>query len=355
MSDRDDETRWGYPGQNPDPGQDGRARDGYDGSHHGGHQDWVRESSALPADLAAVQADDALLDALGGPTPRYSPSDEALASVLLQWRREVDSEPVAELVDTDTAMELVAGARRPAPRRNPVLMPFAAAAALLVIAFSGVGLAAKSAEPGDRLWGVTQVLYSDHARSVEAADTVQRELREAETALDQGRAADAQTALDRAEQDLGVVSEEDGQDQLAQRHDVLESQLAEQPAEQDEPSGPPAGSSSSQPPSDAAGPPPASSEPDDRTGTDQSTSPSTSPSESQPDSETPPPAAEPPSGDGSNSSAQTYSTTPDGGSPSGRSAPETGSTDGTGTGTGTSLGSGAEAPAPSEPEPAPTT
>lgn len=329
MSDRDDETRGGYPGENPDPGQDG-----------GAHQDWARESPALPADLAAVQADDALLDALGGPNPRFSPSDEPLANVLLQWRREVDSEPVAELVDTDTAMELVAGARRPEPRRNPVLMPFAAAAALLVIAFSGVGLAAKSAEPGDRLWGVTEVLYTEHARSVEAADTVQRELQEAETALDQGREADAQTALERAEQDLGAVSEEDGQDQLAQQHEVLSRQLTEQPAGQDEPSGPPAGSSS-QPPSDAAGQPPASTEPG-QPGTDQSTSPSTSPSEPQPDSETPTqrgPRAEPPSGDGTNDgtngSAQSYSATP-----SARSAPEAAESTG---------GTGTEEPAPAAP------
>lgn len=330
MSDRDDETRGGYPGDSPGPGQDHRAGDGQ------------YESSAFPADLAAVQADDALLDSLGASHPRFSPSDEPLANVLLQWRREVDAEPVAELVDTDTAMALVAGARRPAPRRNPVLMPFAAAAALLVIAFSGVGLAAKSAEPGDRLWGVTQVLYSDHAQSVEAANTVERELQEADAALEQGRAADAERALDRAHQDLDVVAESDGREQLAARHDVLWSQLAERPPGQDEPVGPPAGSSSTQPPSDSSGQPPASSEPDEQPGPDQSTPPSTSTSEPQPDSETSTPMAETPDGDGTNSSAQTYSS-----APGGRAAPEAGPD---GTGSGSTLGTGAEEQAP---EPAP--
>ena len=58
----------------------------------------------LPADLAAVQADDALLDALGtDPTP----SDADVARALLAWRREVDATPIPTLVDVDTALAIV--------------------------------------------------------------------------------------------------------------------------------------------------------------------------------------------------------------------------------------------------------
>jgi hypothetical protein len=59
---------------------------------------------ALPADLAAVQADDALLDALYSGT---APSDADVARVLLAWRRDVDAESIPTLVDVDTALALV--------------------------------------------------------------------------------------------------------------------------------------------------------------------------------------------------------------------------------------------------------
>ena len=59
---------------------------------------------ALPAVVAAVQADDALLDALGDdPTP----SDADVARVLLAWRRNVDAAPIPTLVDVDTALAIV--------------------------------------------------------------------------------------------------------------------------------------------------------------------------------------------------------------------------------------------------------
>ena len=58
----------------------------------------------LPADRAAVQADDALLDALG--TDPAS-ADAALVRALLAWRRDVDVDPIPTLVDVDTALAIV--------------------------------------------------------------------------------------------------------------------------------------------------------------------------------------------------------------------------------------------------------
>lgn len=290
MSDRDEEARRGYPGGSSAPGHNGRLH-GAPGTDLG--DDVAHDPLTFPPDLAAMQADDALLDAVGTDSG-FSSSDEPLASLLLQWRREVDAEPVGELVDTDTAMALVAGGRQRPPRRNPVLLPFAAAAALAVIAFSGVGLAAKSAEPQDRLWSVTQVLYPQHARSVEAVSQVESELQRAETLLDQGREADAQVALDRARQNLTAVAEEDGRDQLAERHEVLWSELDGQPEKQDRPAkhgqaaAPPAATSSKPPPAPAQQPQPAS-EPTEQRERVQSTAPSaeqTTTSESEPSSET---------------------------------------------------------------------
>jgi len=85
-----------------------------------------------PFNLAAVQADDALLDELfalaNQAEDATSPDidfDGVLARALFAWHREVHSEPMTPLLDTDTALAVVARARRPEPRRavvDPVLV-----------------------------------------------------------------------------------------------------------------------------------------------------------------------------------------------------------------------------------------
>jgi hypothetical protein len=178
-------------------------------------------------DLAGIRADDALLDALGGRDPEQADSlvDDELNALLLAWRREVDSRPVGELVDTDTAVATIAAAR-PQPRsRHRYLIPLASAAAVLAIAFTGMSLVARDAQPGDTLWGLTRVLYSDHARSVEAAVAVRSDLESAGAALREGRYREAKDALDKAGQYLLSVSDDDGRGDLIQRHESLKQEL----------------------------------------------------------------------------------------------------------------------------------
>jgi anti-sigma-D factor RsdA-like protein len=178
----------------------------------------------MPADLAAVQADDALLDFLGsGGTP--SGASDELTRVLAAWRHEVHAEPVGELVDTNTALAVICAAARRPVRRHPVYSLIASAAALLVIAFAGVGLVAKQARPGDQLWGVTQVLYSHYARSVETAVVVQHELNEARTALQEQKPEKARASLQRVRQQLPVIGETEGRTDLTARHRELEQIL----------------------------------------------------------------------------------------------------------------------------------
>ncbi|WP_410577571.1 anti-sigma-D factor RsdA [Amycolatopsis sp. lyj-108] len=181
------------------------------------------------ADLSAVQADDALLDALGGSDPKMADDlgDQELNALLLAWRRDIDSEPLAELVDVDTAVVTVktaALARKHGGRRR-LLVPVAAAAAVLAIAFAGTGLAAKDALPGDTLWGLTKVLYADHARSVEAAAAAKLDLEKANLALAGGRLDDARKALDEAQAALSQVTDEENRDQLLEQHRQLSAQL----------------------------------------------------------------------------------------------------------------------------------
>ena len=218
MSERDDEVRGGHPAWAPHPERNGLLPEDSEKS----------TPPALPADLAAVQADDALLDALHGPNPSPEGSDARLTQVLMAWRDEVDTEPVIQLVDTDTALAVVARARRPEPRRGGVLVPFAAAAAVLAIALSGVGVGARAAEPGDRLWSLTKVLYTDYAESKEAAVTAQAQLKQASDLLAQGRVGEALIMLERVQDELPAVDDEESRTELQKDAGKLRDELGDQ-------------------------------------------------------------------------------------------------------------------------------
>lgn len=69
----------------------------------GGHPD--RDPSELPADPAAVQADDGLLDRLGDPDS--TPSQGEVARALAARRRAVHADSDRELIDTDTALAAI--------------------------------------------------------------------------------------------------------------------------------------------------------------------------------------------------------------------------------------------------------
>lgn len=197
------------------------------GGNHAGYfavDDPFAATTGEPVDMAQVRADDALIDALAGRNRAAGdPLDERVASLLLAWRDDVNAEAAGPLVDMETATSTVKSAPRPRSRRT--FGPLAAAAAVLVIAFTGVGLAARDAEPGNPLWGVTKVLYSEKAKSVEAAVAVRNKLEAASQALESGRVDDAQVALEQAQQKLPVVADEDGQDDLVARTEQLIAQL----------------------------------------------------------------------------------------------------------------------------------
>lgn len=192
------------------------------------------EHSTEAIDFSLVHADDAFLDALGSARPRVPEprgDDDRLAELLLSWRRDVDSEPIGELVDGKLAVMTVNAARMRSRRIPRLLVPLAAAAASLAIVFAWVGLAAQDARPGDTLWGLTKVLYADRARSVEAAVAIDTHLREAEEALANGRVAEAKSMLDAVRSTLPTVSSEDGQADLRDRADELLAMLPGSPVE----------------------------------------------------------------------------------------------------------------------------
>src|SRR5215207_803156 len=188
--------------------------------------DPLSNGAGEPVDMAQVRADDAFVDALAkaNRAPAADPLDERMASLLLSWRDDVSDEPSRPLLDVATAAATIRNAPRPVDRQ--LFGPLAAAAAALIIAFTGLGLAAHDAEPGDTLFGVTKVLYSDKARSAEAAFVVRTKLEVASAALASGRVAEAQDAIEQAQEELIVVAPEDGQGDLAARTEELMDELS---------------------------------------------------------------------------------------------------------------------------------
>ncbi len=178
-------------------------------------------------DLSAVQADDRLLDALGSAAPGATSAlvDDELNALLLAWRNEVETAPFGELVDTETAIATIQAARPQPVSKHRFLIPLASAAAVLAIAFTGVSLVARDAQPGDALWGLTRVLYSEHAKSIEAAAIVKGDLESARLALSQGRVDEAREKLEKVDAILGSVSTDDGKAELEQKHEKLEQEL----------------------------------------------------------------------------------------------------------------------------------
>ncbi|WP_197523488.1 anti-sigma-D factor RsdA [Actinokineospora pegani] len=189
--------------------------------------DFTDDDSAV--DISLVHADDAFLDALGsalregdGDLEGTEFADDELAALLSSWRAEVDGEPIGELVDTRQAqVTLLQAKQRKRARRPRLLVPVAAAAAVLAIAFTGAGLAARDAQPGEALWSLTKVLYADHARSVEAAAAVREDLQIAQAAINAGKVAEAKGKLAEARDTLPEISTEDGHADLALQHENL--------------------------------------------------------------------------------------------------------------------------------------
>src|SRR5699024_2069723 len=99
------------------------------------------------------------------------------------------------------------------------------AAAVLAIAFASTGLVARGAEPGDALWGLTQVLYTDHAQSVQAATSAETNLDTANSALSDERFDEAQEALRSAAREIDQVKPQNRQRKLRDQHQELKSQV----------------------------------------------------------------------------------------------------------------------------------
>jgi hypothetical protein len=188
-----------------------------------------------PVDLVAVQADDALINALSAGMTVSAPgvggytADDHVAAILAAWKAEVDAVPEPELVDLDTAVRTVKAARRPG-RRFRHLAPVAAAAALVVVTGAGVSVGSATAQPDDGpLWAVSKVLFSERAESVEARVRVEENLARAKQALLVGDVEEASSALAAARVELAAVRPEENGPELAEVQSFLAAKAEETP------------------------------------------------------------------------------------------------------------------------------
>jgi hypothetical protein len=186
--------------------------------------------------LVSVWKDDLLLDAIGGAAhgsdrldvPFDVSTDRQLVEALLNWRRGTESDLLAP-VGPDEAPNTPLDPDDSSPPRHRFRVPLVSAlAAAVMITFTA--LAAYGSAPDEALWPVTEILYSQHAASIQAADDADTAQARAQAALAAGKTREAEAALSAAAGRIPQVRSQDGQTKLQDRQRDLERQLKTPPA-----------------------------------------------------------------------------------------------------------------------------
>ncbi|MGW4327607.1 anti-sigma-D factor RsdA [Nocardia sp. NPDC004573] len=168
-----------------------------------------------PVDIAAVRRDDALIDAIASDGPVHTDSAEEyqLATLLADWRAELLEAPMPAEPDLDAIVAAVnqeIGARQVRigahnGGRLRLVRPIMGAAAALALVIGGMTAFSYNAEPGDPLWRVKEVVFSEQAQTT----VVQRagdDLNEASTLVTQNP-SQAKVRLERAKESAAQVSD----------------------------------------------------------------------------------------------------------------------------------------------------
>lgn len=206
---------------------------------------------AGPVDIAAVHRDDALLDAIAGGGPvsttdaegawgvgELSAEDEALATLLADWRAEMVAEPAVALPTLDTvvaALDDEVAARRMRHRmrtgnRLRLVRPLAGTAAAVALVIGGMTAFSYAAEPGDPLWRVKEVVFSEQAQTT-VAQRADADLTTAQTSLQQGDTQGASARLQSASSSTNEVQDQDKKQSLVQRWQQVYTDLRQRAPE----------------------------------------------------------------------------------------------------------------------------
>ncbi|MBF6438724.1 hypothetical protein IU435_20115 [Nocardia cyriacigeorgica] len=187
-----------------------------------------------PVDIAAVRRDDALIDAIAsdGPVQTDSTEEFQLAALLADWRAEIIAPPIPDAPDLDTVVAAVnqeIGARQArvgakAGGRLRLVRPIAGTAAALALVFGGMTAFSYNAEPGDPLWRVKEVVFSEQAQStvVQRADD---DLAAAQELIEQGNPERARARLAQASTNATQVDDPAKREVLLERWQQLLDEL----------------------------------------------------------------------------------------------------------------------------------
>lgn len=210
------------------------------GRKHGADDDFFADlaDDGTPVDIAAVRRDDALIDAISGdgPVPTETTEEYELATLLAGWRAEILADPLPSEPDLDEivaavnreigARDALAERRSRARTQLRLIRPIAGAAALIAIAVGGATAVSYQAEPGDPLWSVKQVVFSEQAESTVARIDTASTLQEAEQRLAVGDTEGAQELIQSAQQRSGSVTDAGQRDQLGDWVQRLTTELS---------------------------------------------------------------------------------------------------------------------------------
>ncbi|MFF2087682.1 anti-sigma-D factor RsdA [Nocardia sp. NPDC058176] len=181
-----------------------------------------------------MRRDDALIDAIAsdGPVRTDSPEEFQLASLLADWRADLLAEPMPAGPDLDTVFAAVnqeIGARQvrvgaSSRGRLRLVRPILGAAAALAVVFGGITAFSYSAAPGDPLWRVKEVVFSEQAQStvVQHADD---DLVAAQNLIAAGDNEQARIRLEKASATASQVNDSDKREDLVARWNLLRDEL----------------------------------------------------------------------------------------------------------------------------------
>ncbi|MGW6377158.1 anti-sigma-D factor RsdA [Rhodococcus sp. NPDC055112] len=192
-------------------------------------------ADATAVDFAAIARDDALIDAIAGdgPIATNSPEEFELATLLTAWRAEIlapampaepDLDQVAAAVDRELAT--IGSPRRSGLR---LLRPIAGAAAAVAVVMAGLTVFSYNAVPGDPLWKVKEVVFTERANSTVAGIDTTTNLEEAERLLRAGDPQAALVVLESARKRVDDVNEAAKRDELTAWRDRLVADAAKTP------------------------------------------------------------------------------------------------------------------------------
>ncbi|KAF0848375.1 anti-sigma-D factor RsdA [Nocardia caishijiensis] len=222
-------------------GERGRGdRKVWRGSHDSGPYAAEGTGDSGPVDIAAVRSDDALIDAIAsdGPVHTDSPEEFQLASLLADWRADLLAEPMPAGPDLDTvfaAVDQEIGARQvrtgaSSRGRLRLVRPLLGSAAALAVVFGGITAFSYSAAPGDPLWRVKEVVFSEQAQSTVVA-RADDDLAAAQSMLASGDPEQARAKLEQASATADQVSDPKKREDLLARWNLLRDQLVKQAPE----------------------------------------------------------------------------------------------------------------------------